>query len=90
MDDKNAWHPNDLSSRGFRRGAARGRGHETSLIHGSDVQGSSHPFLNKLNSKGFKSNVEGRNENRDPRWDGPPDEPPQGRGQDEPHGKQFS
>ncbi|XP_068754632.1 uncharacterized protein [Montipora capricornis] len=91
MGDKTSWHPHDLSSRGFRRGAPRGRGHDMSLAHGSDdsqgsSHGSSHPFMNKLSSRGFKNNVGGRNENRDPRWGGPSDEPQQGRGRDDPPG----
>lgn len=93
MDDQQARHPNDLSSRGFRRGAPRGRGHDSPPHRGPDMQGShqglSHPFLNKLTSRGFKGTTPGRNENRDPRRSGPPDEPPQGRGPEEPHGKML-
>ena len=91
MGDQHQRHPNDLSSRGFRRGAPRGRGHDSPPVHGPDMQGSSHgpshPFINKLGSRGFKSNGPGRNDSRDPRWGGPPDEPPQGRGPEEPHGE---
>ena len=91
MGDNNQRHPRDLSSRGFRRGPSRGRGHDSPPHHGPDMQGSSpgghHPFIHNLSSRGFKSiNNPGRNENRDPRWGGPPDEPPQGRRPDEQHG----
>lgn len=90
MGDNRSWHPPDLSSRGLRRGAPRGRGNDSSVPHGPDGQGPkgpSHPFINNLSSRGFKTNALGRNESRDPRWGGPSDEPPQGRGRDEPHGK---
>ena len=91
MGDQHLRHPHDLSSRGFRRGASRGHGHDSPPRHGPDMQGSdsggSHPFLNKLASRGFKSNNPGRNENRDPRWGGPPDKPPQEWGPGEPHGE---
>ena len=94
MGDQHMRHPHDLSSRGFRRGAPRGHGHDSPPRHGPDMPGSNqgipHPFMNKLSSRGFKSNTPGRNENRDPRWGGPSDEPPQGRGPEEQHGKQFS
>lgn len=89
MGDKRSWYPPDLSSRGPRRGAPRGRGNDSSVPHGPDGQGPkgpSHPFINNLSSRGFKTNALGRNESRDPRWGGPSDEPPQGRGRDEPHG----
>lgn len=90
MGDNNQRHPHDLSSRGFRRGPSRGRGHDSPPHHGPDMQGSNpgghHPFIHNLSSRGFKSNNPGRNENRDPRWGGSPDEPPQGRRPDEQHG----
>lgn len=87
ISDQHSRHPHDLSSRGFRRGAPRGRGHD-SPAHGPDSShGTSHPFISKLSSRGFKTNSVGRNENRDSHWGGPPDDPPQGRGQDEPLGE---
>ncbi|RMX45751.1 hypothetical protein pdam_00004175 [Pocillopora damicornis] len=95
MSDPRRPHPHDISSRGFRRGAQRGRGHDSPPRHGSDMEGpnqksfphpQSHPFLSKLSSRGFKSGVQGMHENRDPRWAAPSDEPPQGRGPDEPPG----
>ena len=93
MNDPRTRHPHDLSSRGFRRGGARGRGHDSSPNHGPEMEGPnqrSHPFLNKLSSRGFKTGTQGMHENRDPRWGGSSNEPPQGRGPEEPPGEECS
>lgn len=91
MNDPRNRHPHDLSSRGFRRGGPRGRGHDSPPQHGPEMEGPnqrSHPFLNKLSSRGFKGGAQGMHENRDPRWGGSSNEPPQGRGPEEPPGKE--
>lgn len=92
LNDPRTRHPHDLSSRGFRRGGAHGRGHDSPSHHGPEMEGPnqrSHPFLNKLSSRGFKSGTQGMHENRDPRWGGSSNEPPQGRGPEEPPGECF-
>ena len=57
MNDPRNRHPHDLSSRGFRRGGPRGRGHDSPPQHGPEMEGPnqrSHPFLNKLSSRGLR------------------------------------
>ena len=95
--DAHTRHPNDLSSRGFRRGTLRGhpRGHDSPPHRERDNEESkqtyTHPFLNKLSSRGFKSGAQGLHGNaldsRDPRRVGLFDEPQQGRGPEDPRGE---